>query len=215
MMWCLIALNAIVFWIEIRLPEARLASFIERGGLVPERLLHDWSHSWALLTSMFLHGGWMHIIGNMWFLYLFGDNVEDRMGPLRFLAFYLLCGVAAALTHVLLHADSKVPVIGASGAISGVMGAYFILFPKSRVITLIVILLIIRLVEIPAQVYLGLWFVLQLLSGFVSLGAADGFSSVAWWAHIGGFVAGMVLMPVFVRRRQPSRRSYPDEYRPW
>jgi hypothetical protein len=145
-------------------------------------------------TSMFLHGGFLHILGNMWFLYIFGDNIEDTIGHIRYLLFYLLCGLAAGLIHLYMNWDSKIPTIGASGAIAGVMGAYFILFPRSRVLTLIPILFIPYFIEIPAFFFLGMWFVMQFLNAAGSGGSAGG---VAWWAHIGGFVFGMLLLKVF------------------
>ncbi len=143
------------------------------------------------LTCMFLHGGILHLVGNMWSLYLFGDNVEDRLGHLRYLVFYLLCGLAAGLAHLFTNWKSPVPTIGASGAISGVMGAYLILFPRARILTLLPIFFFLQLVEVPAFVFLGLWFLMQILSAGATSGQAGG---VAWWAHIGGFVAGIALL---------------------
>jgi membrane associated rhomboid family serine protease len=164
---------------------------------------------------MFLHGGWLHLIGNMWVLYLFGDNVEDRMGPARYLAFYLLCGLAASLTHYAINPGSTVPTLGASGAISGVLGAYLLLFPTARVITLVPVFIIPFFFEIPAVVYLGFWFVMQLFSGTLSLAGAEPPEGVAWWAHVGGFVTGMALLPVFKKSRKQYRHYYADEYWPW
>ena len=149
-----------------------------------------------LITSMFLHGGWMHLIGNMWFLWLFGNNVEDSMGHLRFIAFYLLTGLAAALGQVIVSPDSIVPMVGASGAISGVMGAYLVLYPRVKVYTLVPIFIIFTSIALPAWAMLGYWFVLQLLSGFFSPGDMGG---VAFWAHIGGFIAGVMLIKLFAR----------------
>ena len=145
---------------------------------------------------MFLHGGWMHLIGNMWFLWLFGNNVEDSMGHLRFIAFYLLTGLAAALGQVIVSPDSIVPMVGASGAISGVMGAYLVLYPRVKVYTLVPIFIFFTSIALPAWAMLGYWFVLQLLSGFFSPGDMGG---VAFWAHIGGFIAGVVLIKLFAR----------------
>jgi membrane associated rhomboid family serine protease len=164
---------------------------------------------------MFLHGGWMHVIANMWTLYLFGDAVEDRMGPVRYLIFYLLCGLAAGLTHFLTNPTSPVPCIGASGAIAGVLGAYLVLFPTARILTLIPILFFPFIVEIPAVVFLGIWFASQFFSGTLSLISTQYYEGVAWWAHVGGFVAGIVLLPAFKKSAQEYRRYYPDEYRPW
>ncbi|UCC23894.1 MAG: rhomboid family intramembrane serine protease [Gemmatimonadales bacterium] len=147
----------------------------------------------ALLTSIFLHGGWGHLVGNMWFLWIFGNNVEDSMGHLRFLAFYLLTGLIAAGSHVLAEPGSAIPIVGASGAISAIMGAYLVLYPRARVKTLIFLFLFITVIELPAFLYLGYWFLLQLL-GTQAPVAAGG---VAFWAHVGGFVAGVVLVILF------------------
>jgi membrane associated rhomboid family serine protease len=150
-------------------------------------------------TSMFLHGGWLHLIGNMWFLWVFGDNVEDTLGPFRFLAFYLVCGLASGATHYALSPTSTLPTVGASGAIAGVLGGYALLFPGARVLTLVPLGFIFRLVEMPAWVMLGVWFLIQALSGFATLGATGG--GVAWWAHVGGFAAGLALVKLAAPRR--------------
>lgn len=151
----------------------------------------------TLITSMFLHGGWLHLGGNMLFLWIFGDNVEDAMGPVRFLVFYLLCGIAAALAHVAVDPASQIPTVGASGAISGVLGAYLVLHPRAQVLTLFLRFFI----TLPAFVVLGLWFALQAVSATVATGGEGG--GVAWWAHIGGFIAGVVLVIPFRRRAVP------------
>ena len=153
----------------------------------------------TILTSMFMHGSWMHLIGNMWFLWVFGNNIEDSMGHMRFIIFYLLCGVLASLTHIVTDPGSAVPTVGASGAISGVMGAYMVLYPKVRVHTLIFLVFYIRVFLLPAWVLLAQWFVIQLVSGAGTLGAEGG--GVAFWAHIGGFVAGLALIKLFERPR--------------
>ena len=153
----------------------------------------------AIFSSMFLHGSWMHLIGNMWFLWIFGNNVEDSMGRIRFLVFYLITGAAATLTHVLIDPGSTVPLVGASGAISGIMGAYLVLYPHARVLTAIPIFVVIRLMPVPAWVMLGYWFLIQAVSASVTPSAAGG-GGVAFWAHVGGFVAGVVLIKVFERR---------------
>ncbi|MDX1395018.1 MAG: rhomboid family intramembrane serine protease [Gemmatimonadota bacterium] len=150
------------------------------------------------LTSMFLHTGWMHLIGNMWFLWVFGNNIEDSMGHLRFIVFYGLCGVVAVAVHVLTDPGSTVPVVGASGAISGIMGAYLLLYPRVRIHTLFIIIIVIRVIPVAAWVMLGYWFLLQLASGAATLGATGG--GVAFWAHVGGFVAGLALIKPFERR---------------
>jgi membrane associated rhomboid family serine protease len=159
-----------------------------------------------------LHGGWVHIIGNMWTLWIFGDNVEDRMGPMRFLFFYLLCGLAAGLIHCFANPESTLPTVGASGAIAGVMGAYFFLFPRSRVIVLIPILFIPFFFEVPAMIYIGFWALLQFFSGTLSLASADYVGGVAWWAHVGGFLTGILLQFFFVKRGNAYRRPFRDEY---
>jgi membrane associated rhomboid family serine protease len=151
---------------------------------------------------MFLHGGWLHFLGNMLYLWIFGDNVEDRLGHARYTVFYLLCGTVAALAQVWTRPDSMIPTIGASGAIAGVMGAYFVLFPHSRVLTLIPLLVFWELLEIPAIFFLGIWFVMQLFSGVGSLAAAGDTGGVAFWAHVAGFVAGLGGVFVFRRRQQ-------------
>lgn len=217
--WSLIALNTLVFFYEITLPPFALQQFFETWGFVPRRLLTgDWFQAGiTLLTSMFLHGGWFHLISNMWTLYIFGDNVEDRMGPGRYLAFYLLSGVTAALIQALTDPASPVPLVGASGAISGVLGAYFLFYPTAGVLTWVPLFFFYGYyVEIPAVVYLGLWFISQFYSGLFALalprGAAAG--GVAWWAHIGGFVFGLLTARLFApKEREP--RWYPDEYWPW
>jgi membrane associated rhomboid family serine protease len=150
-----------------------------------------------VLTHMFLHGSWMHLLGNMWFLWLFGNNVEDSMGRLRFLAFYLLCGLAAAAAQIVTSPNSPIPMVGASGAISGVMGAYLVLYPRVHVYTLVPLGFFITSMALPAWVMLGYWFLLQFVSGLVSVGAEGG--GVAFWAHVGGFVAGVVLVKLFAR----------------
>jgi membrane associated rhomboid family serine protease len=208
MTWALIALNVAVFLFVLALPEIQLVRAFHRFGLVPAAYggagaapgLTPGSY-WAFTTSMFLHGGFFHLLANMWMLWIFGDNVEDRMGPARFLAFYLACGFAAGLLHWLSDPSSTVPTVGASGAIAGVLGAYLLLYPRARVVTVFPILFYPLIFELPALVYLGFWFVLQLQSGVASLGTQGSVGGVAWWAHVGGFVAGMVLLRAFLRRR--------------
>ena len=168
-------------------------------GLVPADFAWD-----RVVTSMFLHGGWAHIGGNMLYLWIFGDNVEDRLGHGRYLVFYLLCGAVAALAQTYVNPDSSVPMIGASGAISGVLGAYIVLFPHSRVLTIVPIVFFIQLLEVPAIVLLGLWFLMQLLSGVGSLGDRADVGGVAFWAHVAGFVAGLGFVYVF---KQPERQK--------
>jgi len=157
-------------------------------------------HWSLLLTSMFMHGGWFHILGNLWFLFVFGDNVEDAMGPARFVVFYLLCGLAAGLAHVVSDPASAVPTVGASGAIGGVMGAYAVLYPRAPVHLLVLLGFIFTRVVVPAYLMLGYWFLLQVLGGIPMLAGAGG--GVAFWAHVGGFAAGVALIPLF---RDPAR----------
>lgn len=215
--WALLAANVVVFLFMAR--DARLAeAWINELALVPARLLSnplDPSELLTIFTSMFMHGGWFHLFSNMLALYIFGDNVEDSMGSQRYLIFYLLCGVAAALTHVFFNPNSPIPTVGASGALSGVLAAYLLFYPSARVITLIPIFFLPWLVEIPAVVYLGLWFISQLANGLFSiLIDVQAMGGVAWWAHIGGFIAGLVLAPLF-RQRRYVRRYYRDQYYPW
>jgi membrane associated rhomboid family serine protease len=197
----LIVVNTLVFVRQLTLDESAMEEFFLYFGLVPA------AFSWvAVLTSMFVHGGFMHFGFNMLFLWIFGDNVEDRMGHGRFLVFYVLCGGAAALAQTATDPDSIVAMVGASGAIAGVMGAYFVLYPHSRIVTLIPILFFFHVVEIPALVFLGLWFVLQFVSGLGSMAAATGgepAGGIAFWAHIAGFVAGASGVLVF---RRPERQ---------
>ena len=189
----LIVANVLVFLYELTLGGA-VNDFTLYFGLVPA------AFSWvAVLTSMFLHGGLFHVAGNMLYLWIFGDNVEDRMGHGRFLVFYLLCGTAAALAQTITAPDSVVPMIGASGAIAGVMGAYFVLYPKSRIVTLVPLFFFFQIIEVPAIFFLGIWFVMQLLNGVGSIGVSMG-GGTAFWAHVGGFVVG-VLAGVGLRRR--------------
>jgi len=210
----LIAANALVFWWELSVPAARQESMFYIFGVVPARYIDPsdpgFSHFpggyMPFVTSMFLHGGWMHLLGNMWFLWLFGDNVEDRMGRGRFLWFYLLCGLAAGATHLALNPHSPVPTIGASGAIAGVMGAYAFTFPRARVLTLVPLGFFIRLMELPAWVFLGVWFVFQFFNGALTTAATHGQAAgVAFWAHVGGFVAGIALRPAFMRGSARAR----------
>jgi membrane associated rhomboid family serine protease len=167
-----------------------------------------------LITSMFLHGGWVHIIGNMWVLIIFGDNVEDRMGSLPYLLFYLICGIASGLTQAFIAPTSQVPAIGASGAIAGVLAAYMIFFPGARVVTLVPLFVIGWFVNIPALVFVAIWFLIQFFSGVVALGGAAS-GGVAYWAHVGGFVCGLLLVWIFAGKARNQPKPYPDEYHPW
>ncbi len=200
----LIALNILAWLFELSLG-GRLDGFIQVFGLVPARLTTAWSGEGVPLfaavpvfTSIFLHGGWLHLIGNMLYLWVFGDNVEDKLGHGRFIFFYLLCGLAASVLHVAMDPASPIPTVGASGAVSGVLGAYLLLFPRARVLTLIPIFIFLQLAELPALVVIGIWFILQFVNGMISMGMdTAGMGGVAWWAHIGGFAAGMLLVYPF------------------
>jgi rhomboid family protein len=203
--WLIIIANGIAFYYELRIGPSALNGFIESWGLVPVRFWAAPQTAWVtIFSAMFLHGGWFHILSNMWVLFIFGDNVEDRMGGGGYLVFYLLSGVAAALMQAFLLSGSSAPMIGASGAIAGVLGAYLVLFPRSRILSLVPILFIFTVIEVPAVIFLLFWFASQLFSGFLSLGGASG-SGVAWWAHIGGFVFGLVGVFLFARR---GRKRY-------
>ena len=222
----LIAANVAVFLFEISLDRRAQTGFIEVFGLVPARLamslnlalphVHGASHAISpamaclpVLTSMFLHGGWWHLIMNMWFLWIFGRNLEDALGHFPYLVFYLTCGFAAAMVQTFSDLGSQIPTVGASGAIAGVMGGYFILYPRARVLMLVPFLFIFFL-WLPAWVVLGYWFVLQILSGVGTalVTAERGSGGVAFWAHIGGFVAGILLVKLFPSRTQRYRYGY-------
>ncbi|TET81860.1 MAG: rhomboid family intramembrane serine protease [Anaerolineales bacterium] len=217
----LIAVNIIIFLFEASLGPRSFNTLLDIFGLVPARISTVQLLSFITpLTSVFLHGSWFHLISNMWTLFIFGDNVEDRMGPTRFLVFYLIAGVVSGLTHALvsntiygtLSPQSWIPTVGASGAIAGVLGAYFILYPRARVVTLIPIFILPWFVEIPAFIYLGLWLLSQVSSGLLSLGAYGAFGGIAWFAHIGGFLVGLLLVRIFARRPEVYRHWYPEEY---
>jgi membrane associated rhomboid family serine protease len=190
----------------------RRVDLIYSHSVIPFRFLtvfgEEPSEFLTLFTAMFLHAGWLHVIGNLLYLYIFGDNVEDVLGHGRFLVFYLLCGLISFLVQILFHPQSMVPNIGASGAIAGVLGAYLILFPRARIITLLPLFVFFTVVEIPAYFFLGIWFLIQFLSGAAMIGRATATSGgVAWWAHIGGFVSGVLLLMVFAPRGRLRRRS--------
>ena len=205
--WALILVNGAVFMLQLTLSGPALEAFVFYFGMVPAAVvetdaiaLRPSAGALSFLSSMFVHGGFFHLLANMWTLWIFGDNVEDRMGHTRFLFFYILCGLAAGGAHFISDPGSTVPTVGASGAIAGVLGAYFILFPKSRVLTLIPIVFYPLFIEIPAFIYLGFWFLSQVLSGSMATAGAGG---IAWWAHVGGFIAGVVLFSAFLSGRFP------------
>jgi len=221
----LIVANLTVFLLQWRLPEEEAGILVVSMGLQPREFFDNWTAvladpgllagAWAdflevgvlpLFASMFLHAGPMHLAGNMLFLWVYGDNVEDRMGSFRFLVFYLLCGVAAGLIHCFLHPESLTPVVGASGAIAGCLGAYLFLFPGSRILMVVPVFFFLTFLELPAWVVLLYWFAIQLpwvqgVLGFLNL------EGVAWWAHIGGFLSGILLLPLFLWIRRPGERS--------
>ena len=214
--WSLIALNVFIFFIILSLGD-RAEVLVAVLGVVPARLLHHPGlfEFATLFTAMFLHGGWAHLLGNMLALYVFGDNVEDRMGSGPYLLFYLLCGLVASFAHIALNPTSAIPTVGASGAISAVLSAYLLFFPSARVITLVPIFFLPWFVEVPAVIFIGFWFVSQLLNGVLTVVAGvQALGGVAWWAHVGGFLAGLIFAPLLARRRD-VRRAYLDEYFPW
>jgi membrane associated rhomboid family serine protease len=197
----IIVLNAAAWVFELSLPGDVLPIFLQLYGVVPARL-----HALTLVTSMFLHGSWMHVIGNMWYLWIFGDNVEDRVGHGRFIVFYLLCGIAASLGQILIDPESTLPTIGASGAIAGVMGGYFVLYPRSRVLTLIPLVIFWEVIEVPAIMLLGFWFLMQLFSaGAIAVTASTGGGGVAFMAHVAGFLCGAAGILVFRQRQRPEQ----------
>jgi len=205
--YLLITLNVLAFLFEVSLGRG-MTMLVFHLGLVPVNFVDDIQQMQIslgtilpLFSSMFLHGGWMHLIGNMLFLYIFGDNVEDRFGHLKYLVFYFIAGITAAATQIYMFPNSEVPMVGASGAIAGVLGAYVFMFPTAKVLTLIPIFFFFQLIELPAFLFLGIWFLMQILSGMFTLGIGADAGGVAWWAHIGGFVAGIVLFP-FLRKRR-------------
>lgn len=198
----LIIVNVLIFFQEFSMNPYLLNRFVAVYGIVPYRF-----HYSALFTSMFLHGGWFHVLGNMWFLWIYGKNMEDALGHLKYLLFYLLCGLAAGVVHVFFNPYSTVPTVGASGAIAGVMGAYLVTFPRARIVTLIPIFVFFTTMEIPAAILLIYWFVIQFFSG---MGSMEGYSEasrggVAWFAHVGGFLAGILLVFVFGRNKARAR----------
>jgi membrane associated rhomboid family serine protease len=197
----LIVINTLIFLYQATLNQYDLNTFVSQWGIVPDQMRGIGLLS--LATSMFLHGGWMHLIGNMLFLWVFGRNVEDLIGGPRFLAFYLLGGIAAGVVHVIVNAYSRIPTIGASGAIAAVMGAYLVKFPRTRIVTLIFIFFFVTTAEIPAAFILLYWFAIQFVSGFGSLASTDYTGGgIAYFAHIGGFLIGMVLIRAFPARQR-------------
>ena len=214
----LIGINTLIFLFEISIPPNALERLFSNYGLVSARLslgdplalLVNPIVLFTFITYLFLHGGWLHYLSNIWTLYIFGDNVEDRMGSARYLFFYLLVGVLSGLLQALIAPQSWAPLIGASGAIAGVLGAFFMLYPRARVFTLIIVVIFPWFVNIPALVYLGVWFVLQLFSGIsaLNLPSAASAGGVAWWAHIGGFLLGIILYRFFIPPVHPAYQRH-------
>ena len=226
-MYALVLANVAVFLYEVSLGGRGLAYLVSSLGVVPARFTGpsgpspDPGNYVDLFTAMFLHGSWLHLIGNMWYLWLFGDNVEDRMGHWRFLLFYLLGGVVASVTHILLNPGSTVPTIGASGAIAAVLGAYLVMFPTARILTFVPFLFFF-VIQLPAVVVLGGWFLLQLVSGLGSLGVHAAGAGIAFWAHVGGFIFGLLTVYLFARRVRPLTPrvlrpgpSWPEQPQSW
>ena len=212
----IIVINVLIFLYELSLGSG-LGEFIMKFGVVPLKVSYYSQASdltfintfFPFISSMFLHGGFIHLIGNMWFLWIFGDNIEDKLGHFRFIAFYLLCGIIASSVHVFFNIQSKVPCVGASGAIAGVLGAYMITFPRARVVTIVPLFVFIQVMELPAIVVLGFWFVIQFFNGAATITASTSGAGVAWWAHIGGFAAGVIIlyiMRIFFANNPVRRR---------
>jgi rhomboid family protein len=230
--WLIIITNSLVFLlIELPLSNTRLDQLISTYGMTPNQCAAPVLHGLAgatipglgilfngcaipLITSMFLHGGWLHIISNMWILFIFGDNVEDRMGSAPYLIFYIVCGIASGLTQAFIAPNSQVPAIGASGAIAGVLAAYMIYYPSARVVTFVPLFIIPWFINIPSMIFIVIWFLLQFFSGVASLGVATS-GGVAYWAHVGGFICGLLLVWLFYNRSRRPPTTYPDEYHPW
>jgi len=198
----LIILNIVAFFYEYS-RGVNLEKFIFRWALIPAKFSF-----FTLFTSLFLHAGWFHLFGNMLYLWIFGDNVEDRMGHLRYFFFYLLWGAIAGLAHILANPSSPIPTLGASGAIAGVMGAYFVLYPKARVLTLVPVFFFLHIIAVPAFAYLGIWFIIQFFYGAGSLLVPELTQEVAWWAHIGGFVGGALCAIPFLRKAKKQKIKY-------
>ena len=198
--WMLIIANAVVFIIEMS--QGNTKAFIFEYGLVPAQTTIWGDNTHTFFTNMFLHGGWGHLLTNMWMLYIFGDNVEDRMGSLRYLGFYILAGLIASFTHYILYLNSGVPALGASGAISGVMAAYMFLFPNSLIISFVPLLFIPLLIPVPAVIFIGIWFIGQFLSGTFDLVLGSAGTGIAFWAHIGGFLGGLTIYRAFTKNKE-------------
>jgi membrane associated rhomboid family serine protease len=216
--WTLIAANCAVFFVEISLSPAELEWFLSRFALIPARYFAPPPYASSapadylpFVTNMFLHGGWLHLILNMWTLWLFGPTIEDRLGPIRYALFYLASGVLASVTHSVFNPGSTIPALGASGAIAGVLGCYIRLFPFARLVVMFPILFLPLFFEVPAIVFAGLWFLMQMLQGTAELFMPGSGGGVAWWAHVGGFVFGFAVGPLLRLSRRSYRTYYADE----
>lgn len=211
--WVLIGINVVIFFLMIGLPQDAQQQLIFTFGVIPQNLpldeplnlLQQPVDLFSLISSQFLHANWFHLLSNMWILFIFGDNVEDLMGKWRYLLFYLFAGIVANLAHAISIPDAQIPAVGASGAIAGVLGAYLILFPQARILTVIFIFIIPWFIQIPAVIFLGIWFIMQISQGLIDIDQSVG--GVAWWAHIGGFIFGLALVHLFVRRKRLSERN--------
>ena len=212
----IIVINVLIFLYELSL-DSGLGEFIMKYAVLPLKIKHYsqdpdltfTSISFPFVSSMFLHGGFIHLIGNMWYLWIFGDNIEDKLGHFKFFGFYILCGIIASSVHVLFNSQSDIPCIGASGAIAGVLGAYMVTFPRARVVTIVPLFIFIQVIELPAIVVLGFWFVIQFFNGATSITASTSGAGVAWWAHIGGFAAGIIIFYIirtFFNKTYRTRR---------
>ncbi len=204
---CIIILNVLVFFYELSLGR-HLDNLIVHFGVVPLKVTHFSTINGAtvlntyfpFLSYLFLHGGFIHLIGNIWYLWIFGDNVEDTLGHLKFILFYFVCGIVSAIVHVVFNSQSGVPCVGASGAIAGILGAYMVTFPRARILVVLPLFIVWEFIELPAAMVLGFWFVIQFFIGVATLSSSGG-EGVAWWAHIGGFVSGIILIKLLSRSR--------------
>ncbi len=213
----IIFINVSIFLYELSLG-SDLNAFLYQYGIVPIKVAHYYRSPdltlidtfFPFLSSIFLHAGFVHLIGNMWFLWIFGDNIEDKLGHIKYLVFYILCGTIASSTHVFFNTQSKIPCIGASGAIAAVLGAYMVTFPRARVTTIVPIFFFIQIIELPAVIVLGFWILIQFFSGAVSLSESPSGGNVAWWAHVGGFVSGIILFYTIriLLVKKPTRQKY-------
>ncbi len=204
----IIFINVVVFIIQLS-AGPRLDALLFQFGVVPIKVIYSseipgstFANTYfPFLSYMFLHGGFVHLIGNMWYLWIFGDNIEETLGRFRFILFYLLCGIGSAMVHIYLNSQSGIPCVGASGAIAGVLGAYMVTFPRARVLVIIPLFIIWEIIELPAVFVLGFWFLIQFFSGAAAISKVQGGGGVAWWAHIGGFILGIILIKIFPKSR--------------